>query len=145
MAEPQLIQDYIIPGDVKLEYRHLAFLGDESVDVGVASLCAEEQDMFWPFHETTYHNQVSGVSYDSGAFARERIDRIAETAGLDMDEFENCMDEGEHRDTVEEETEAAGEQGVGSTPSFIVNGQLVTGGDYQNLSAAIDEALAEAE
>ncbi len=145
MVEPQLIQDYVVPGDVQFEYRHLAFLGDESVDAAEASICAQEQGLFWPFHEAVYHNQVTGISYDSGAFARERLDRIAETAGLDMNEFEQCMDEGDNRSIVEEETQNAGAQGVASTPSFIVNGQLVTGGDYQQLSAAIEEALAEAE
>lgn len=144
MVEPQLIRDYVAPGDVYYEYRDLAFLGEESVDAAVASRCAVEQDMFWEFHSGVYHNQVTGVRYDSGAFAEERLIEIARVSGLDVDQFQECLDDNDYRDEVEEESRDAGSQGVRSTPSFIINGQLVTGGNYNELRQVIDEALAEA-
>ena len=92
-------------------------------------------------HDALFNNQVQGP-YDRGAFGRDRLDRIAETVGdLDMDAWGSCMDDDTYEDQVEDETDSAGASGVEGTPSFVVNGQLMFGASYEELTQAIQEAL----
>lgn len=139
MVEPQLIQDFVSTGQVYFEYRDYAFLGPESRESAEAALCANDQGLFWEMHDALYYNQVQ---QNSGAFARERLDRIAETvAELDMEAWSQCMDDNVYEEEVEDATQAAAQSGVQGTPSFLVNGQLLFGASYEELSEQIQQAL----
>lgn len=121
------------------EYRDYAFLGPESREAAEAARCANDQGLFWEMHDAIFYNQVGE---NDGAFARQRLNRIAETvAGLDMDQWGECMDDNRHQDAVESETRSANQSGVQGTPSFTVNGQLMFGPSYEELTQAIQAAL----
>ena len=139
MVEPQLLQDFVSTGQVLFEYRDYAFLGEESREASEAALCANDQGLFWKMHDALYHNQ--GGEHN-GAFARSRLDRIAATiSDLDIDEWGQCMDDDTYKDAVEDATEAAAASGVQGTPSFIVDGELMFGASYEELSESIQQAL----
>lgn len=141
MVEPQLVRDFVSTGQVRFEYRNYAFLGEESREAAEASLCANDQGLFWEMHDAIFNNQVQGP-YDRGAFGRDRLNRIAETIGdLDMDAWGSCMDDNTYEDEVEEAKRQGDQNGVSGTPSFIVDGELMFGASYEELSAAIQEAL----
>lgn len=141
MVEPQLVQDFVEPGQVLFEYRDYAFLGDESVEASEAAFCANDQGLFWGMHDALFYNQVDGP-YDRGAFSRDRLDRIAETVpDLDFDQWSQCMDDDTYEDQVRDATEEAAESGVQGTPSFTVNGELLFGASYEELSETIQRAL----
>jgi len=126
---------------VLFEYRDYAFLGEESREASEAAWCANDQGLFWEMHDALFNNQVQGP-YDEGAFGRERLDRIAGTVGeLDMDQWGQCMDDNEHEDAVEDATQEAGQAGVEGTPSFLINGQLLFGASYEELTEQIQLAL----
>ena len=42
---------------VRFEYKDFAFIGPESIRAAEAAACADEQDWFWPFHDTLFANQ----------------------------------------------------------------------------------------
>lgn len=138
--KPQIVENYVKTGLVRFEYRDFAFLGDESRAAAEASACALDQDKFWEFHDILFYNQVGE---NNGAFDRGRLDRMAERVGLNMDQFSTCMDDGTHEDAVEEAYQAGIAAGVQATPSFVVNGEMLSNvNNYQAIAAAIDEALA---
>lgn len=140
MVEPQLVRDFVSTGQVYFEYRDYAFLGEESREAAEAALCANDQGLFWEMHDAIFNNQVGE---NDGAFARQRLNRIAETVGeLDMDAWGECMDDNDYEEQVEEETRAAQQLGVQGTPSFIVDGQLMFGASYEELTAAIQAGIA---
>lgn len=139
VVEPELIQDYIATGKVYFKYHIMAFIGEESHEAGEAALCARDQGKFWAMHSALFHNQVSE---NNGAFARQRLEEIASSVDLDMAQFNQCMDENTYEDEVAQSDQEAFEQNIRSTPSFLINGQLVTGGNYSELREAIDAALA---
>jgi len=139
VVEPQLVRDFVSTGQVLFEYRDYAFLGDESREASEAAMCANDQGFFWEMHDALYHNQAGE---HNGAFARSRLDRIAATVtGLDTDQWGECMDDNTFKDEVEDATEAAAANGVQGTPSFVVNGELMFGASYEELSEAIQQAL----
>ena len=47
----QLKQNYVDRGQVRFVYRHLAFIGAESLWAAEASECANEQGRFWDYHD----------------------------------------------------------------------------------------------
>ncbi len=86
-----------------------------------------------------YANQVGE---NDGAFARSRLDRIAALIpSLDTEQWDQCMDDDTFVGQVDEETRGGSSNGVQGTPAFLVNGQLLFGASYEELSQAIQQAL----
>lgn len=137
-VEPQLISEYVATGKVLLEFRDLAFLGDESTQAAQAAGCALDQGKFWPFHDTVYANQVTE---NSGAFSKDRLQQIAQKANLDMTAFNSCVDAQTHKDDVAAMAAEANKAGITSTPTILLNGQRVNVQGYGSLKTAIDAAL----
>ncbi len=88
---PLLLSDYIATGQVRFEFRDLAFLGDDSVTAAEAAACAVEQDGFWLYHETIYANHYGE---NLGNLSESRLLQMAELSGLDRDQIESCLDDG---------------------------------------------------
>jgi len=123
-TEPQLIEEYVNTGQVYFEVRSYAFLGPESLWAAEAAYCAGDQDQFWEFHDTLFANWTGE---NVGDFTHEKLIQYAESIGLEMDEFEECLSEEKHRETVEQDKVEAEADGVDATPTFIINGTRVEG------------------
>jgi protein-disulfide isomerase len=136
--EPQLVSEYITPGTASFEFRNFAFLGPESQRAAAAAVCADQQNAFWPFHDTLYANQHGE---NQGAFSDERLRAVAEKLGLDMAKFNTCLDDSATADAVAASTASGRDQGVNATPWLTVNGTRVENWqDWAALSAAVDAA-----
>lgn len=103
---------------------HMAFLGEESQWAAEASECAAEQDAFWQFHDKLAESQ-SGEN--QSAFSKENLKGFAKDLGLNTEQFNQCLDSGKFTQVVQEQTQAAQQLGVQSTPSFFINEWLVLG------------------
>ena len=134
-----LLDKYIATGDVHFTYVPMSFLGQESVTAAEAALCANVQGKFWEMHEAIYANH-SGEN--QGAYARSRLDKIAQGIGLDMGTFKSCMDNGDQRDAVAQYAAQAQAAGITSTPRLVINGQEPIGWtNWANFEAAIQAEL----
>lgn len=143
-VEPQIIDTYVEGGQVRLVFRDLAFLGEESRWAAVAARLAEEQNAFWPFHDYLFANQQGE---NKGSFSLGRLREMANRVGLDRTAFEAGLELEAARATFAEiraEFEAdATRLGIRSTPTVVVNGAVVAGNDWVTVRAAIDAALAD--
>jgi protein-disulfide isomerase len=138
-AGQQLKADYADQGQVRFVFRHFAFIGEESIWAAEAAECANEQDRFWDYHDKLYDEQ-SGEN--QGTFSKDNLKRFAADLGLDTGQFNECLDSGRYRSIVQDEIEEAQRRRISSTPSVLVNGQLVQNwSNYQALQAAIEAAL----
>jgi protein-disulfide isomerase len=138
-SESTLRQNYVESGKVRLVFRHLAFIGPESLEAAEAAECANAQGRFWDYHDKLFAAQGAE---NSGAFNRENLKRFAAELELDTTQFNSCLDSGQYQARVQQDVAEADRLGVNSTPTFFVNGQLVkNGSDYQELQAAIEAAL----
>ena len=123
----------VADGTVRFVYRHMAFLGEESVQAAAASECASEQGRFWDYHDVLFdHTAGRG----RGVFTTPRLEQYAADIGLDGVAFNTCVESGRYRDWVNGQTELGRQQGVSSTPTLIVNGRLIP------LQASFDELRA---
>lgn len=111
-------------GEVKVVWRHLAFLGQESLWAAQACECARDQDKFWEYHDKLFAAQ-SGRN--GGTFSKANLKRFATELGLDSGRFDPCIDSDRYAAFINAETEAARKLGVQSTPTLFVNGQVLRG------------------
>jgi protein-disulfide isomerase/predicted nucleic acid-binding Zn ribbon protein len=143
-VEHQLIEDYIATGQVRLEFHDFPFLDDrssgkESDAASEAAFCAQDQGQFWAYHDMLFYNQEGE---NRGAFSRDRLIEMARNVeGIDVDQFTSCIDSGEFEDDVQALYQATIDAGVRSTPTFMMNGQAVSGTNYPALQEAIEAAL----
>jgi protein-disulfide isomerase len=134
---PSIEEEFVSTGQVKVQARPIAFLGEESGLAAQAAECANDQERFWEFHDTLYANHRGE---NKGAFSRENLKRFAEALELDTAAFDSCLDSGKYASKVGDDTEAAQQLGVNSVPTTFVNGQEVSW-RLEDLQAAIQEAL----
>lgn len=142
--EPAIVEQYVESGDVRLVFRNLAFLGDESHWAAVASSLAADQNRFWPFHDYLFSNFLAK---DAGSFSLDRLLEMGERSGLDMDAFRQglTLDAARERFALidAEAREDAVAMGINATPTVVVNGVPLSSPDFATVAAAIDVALSQ--
>ncbi len=100
----------------------------------MAALCAHEQggDNFWKMHDYMFANQ-SSLAVDS-------LKKAAGQLMLDMKKFGTCMDTNKYEKQIASEEQEGKDLGVKSTPTFFVNGVLVSGAQPVNVFSEIIDA-----
>jgi protein-disulfide isomerase len=127
---PALMEAY--PDQIRFVYRDFPVVG--GVEAAQASECADEQDAFWEYHDLLFSG---GLELSTSAYLS-----YAEDLGLDMDEFNACMDEERYADEVEADARYAASLGANGTPTFFINGiPLVGAQPLENFQQIIDAVL----
>ncbi|MCH7561169.1 MAG: DsbA family protein, partial [Thaumarchaeota archaeon] len=114
-----IVQNYIDTGKANLVFVDLAFLGRDSPKAAQASYCAEDQGMYWEYHDILYNSQES---VDSGWANSERLKAFAFSLDLDMTLFESCLDSEKYSKRVQYNIQQARDNGVKGTPGFFIVG-----------------------
>lgn len=141
-VEPQLRQEYITTGKVKMVYRNFQFLGDESTNAGAAAECAKDQNKFWAYHDALYTAEIKDGKENSGNLNRNLFMKLAGDVGLDVPSFTSCYDSNKYVAQIKKEQADADAIGVNSTPTNYINGQVVQGAQpYSVFKTAIEMAL----
>lgn len=142
-VEPELVDEYVEDGTLKIEWKDFPYLGQESVNAALAARAAQEQGKFWEFHEVLYENQDS---QNNGAFSDDNLMLLAEEAGVDPAELEESLTSGEYEQTIANDFEEGQQRGVTGTPTFVINGETIVGAQpKEEFEKAIEEAAAGAE
>ena len=118
--KPAIYENYIATGKANLVFVDLAILGRDSLTAAQASYCAEDQGMYWEYHDLLYNSQESKI--DNGWASSERLKAFAFSLGLDMDLFESCLDSGKYTKRVQYNVSVAKKHGARATPTFIIVG-----------------------
>src|SRR5436190_9410660 len=80
---PALVRDYVRAGKVKMVFRDVAFLGDDSVTAGRAAAAAGAQRKLWQFVDAFYAEQGDENSgYVTDDFVRSIAEKVP---GLDVE------------------------------------------------------------
>ena len=122
---------------MRFEYKHLAFIGEESIRAAEASECANEQGMFWPYHDTLFLNQQGE---NIGTFNEPTLIDFATRLGMDEAAFTACLDAGQYRSAILDAQREAGLRDITITPTIVINGQIFVGalsfGEFQTVIEA---------
>jgi len=135
---PQIEQEYVTAGKVKLVWKHFVVHGEEAAFAALASECAAEQNAFWEYHDMLFLNNESAV------FNIENLKIFAKDLGLDTAEFNVCLDEAKYSDKIVADYEEGRIREVPGTPTFFVGQTEVIGAKpYEDFKTAIDAELAK--
>jgi protein-disulfide isomerase len=100
-----------------------------------AARCAGDQGKFWAYHDALYANAPKASRDDLKAYAQE--------VGLDVASFEQCLRSGKYQAAVQKDVEEGLRLGVNTTPSFFINGRLLSGAHpLESFARVIEEELA---
>lgn len=123
-TEPQLVERFVDDGTLRIEWRDLPYLGQESVTAAVAGRAAADQGAFWPFAAHLYADQPTP---NSGTLTNDHLVGVAQELGLDAQRFHAAMEDEAILDSVQADVDEAIGLGVTGTPTFFVNGQVIVG------------------
>lgn len=126
---PQLTAQY---GDqIRFVYKDFPLISihPEAYPSALAAQCALEQDKFWEYHDLLF---TGGLE-----LGPETYTAYAEQLGLDMTEFNACVEEERYADRVQSDYNFASQLGVSSTPTFFINGIAVIGAQPFSVFAEI--------
>lgn len=85
----------------------------------VAAGCAQAQNKFWEYHDVLFANQEN--------IAKADLKKYAQDLDLDMTEFNTCFTEEKPSIEIRQDYAQGVNLGVYGTPSYVVNGQLISG------------------
>jgi protein-disulfide isomerase len=130
----QILRQY--EGQIQFEWKDFPVITARSPKAAEAGQCAYDQDMFWEYHDYVYEQPGNVVD-----LSEQALKRYADEVGLNMEVFNACLESGQHERTVQVDRQDAMNLGLRGTPSFLINGRPVLGGQPELIIQAIDEAL----
>lgn len=133
------LSDLYKNGDVNFIYKHfpLNSIHPFAQKAAEAAECANRQDMFYEYHDKLFEHQ--------NALDVTSLKTYAGQVGLNMAEFNSCLDGDEAKDEVDKELQQGVAAGGKGTPYFVIvnndNGKTVAVSGavpYAQLEAAIN-------
>jgi len=149
-TEQQLRAEYIETGKVVMYWKdfvfpdYLGLLGDTSA--ANAARCANEQGMFWQYHDLLLAPQIDPYSGPAGQEGQLNFDfkSFGEQLGLDMTRFDRCFDTERHLPLVDVSSQNAVREGIVAVPTFFINGRPIIGAQpFDEFKRIIEEELAK--
>jgi protein-disulfide isomerase len=148
---PQVDKEYIGAGKIKYVFNNfpLEELHSSAFRAAQAVECASDQGKFWELHDRLFANP--------NALGPSDLALQAKAAGLDVTQFNQCLESGKSSTAVRNGIEVAESIGIQATPTFVVGlvdtknpdsnnikivGVISGAHPYPVFKAAIDKALA---
>lgn len=136
----QLVADY--PDQLAFIYRHFPLAQHRSARLAAAyAEAAGRQGQFWPMHDLIFANQTQwqrqSVEQNEATFRR-----YAQNLGLNLAQLEADLRDPAIEAKINSSYAAGTASGVKATPSFFLNGELIsTPRSYNDFKVLIDNAL----
>lgn len=141
-TRPEL-EPLVEDGTLRIEFRDMVLFQETSELAAIAARAAAEQG-----HLTDFQHELFSLSLDGhGEYDRDDLIELAKEVGVpDIDAFTEALDDEEIRAAVQADTQEARAIGVSSTPTFLVNTQVVQGAyPPQHFQQVIAAELEKAE
>jgi predicted DsbA family dithiol-disulfide isomerase len=124
------------PQQVRIVYRQfpLTNIHPHAQKAAEASLCANDQQKFWEFHDSMFSNQ-SELSVPD-------LKQRAVDLKLNTQTFNQCLDSGKHAAAIQADIQEGARNGVTGTPALFINGRLMSGNQpYAEIRSVIEDEL----
>ncbi|MGF1463473.1 MAG: DsbA family protein [Maricaulaceae bacterium] len=125
--------------DVRFVFKELPIFEGKYEGSGESALAAlavgrQSPTLYFDFHQA--------LMKADGGLTSERIDTIAADVGADVDQMRADMENEAIQAHIKDNFELARAIGLTGTPGFVVNGEFVSGANFQQLDTLIAEGLA---
>lgn len=140
---PIILEEYVETGKIKVTFLNLPLISihPNAAEAHEHAMCAALQDQFWRMHDRLFETQETwGPMRDPTPHFRQ----LGEQLSLDQEAFTQCLNTGATRNIVAGDVQLAIQGRINSTPTFIVEGGLVTGlVPVEGWRAVLDSIYAE--
>ncbi|MDC0927946.1 thioredoxin domain-containing protein [Nitrosopumilus sp.] len=122
--EEDIIKNYVETGKVKIIFKDYNIIGPDSVKASQGAHCANEQGLFWEYHDILYSNWTGE---NNGWASETNLAKFAQEIGLKINEWSECMIEQKYSQTILNSNNDANALGLTGTPAFFVinsNGEV---------------------
>ena len=134
----QLKTDYIDTGKIQFVYREVYF-DRYGLWASMIARCAGTPEAFFGMSDLIYQGQSTWARAGEPAAIVDELRKIGLLAGLDANTMEACLqDSDKARTLVAWYQENATEDGIDSTPSFVINGKKYSNMSYDEMAEVID-------
>jgi protein-disulfide isomerase len=140
---PKVMEEYVDSGKVKYIFYNFPIdrIHKSARAAHNAALCANEQDNFKAYSDELYNQREAWVDANN---TNEVLTEFATDLGLIESQFTTCLDTQKYNSQIDEEMQLALPYGVGGTPTYFVNKQIISGlTDYETFSKIIESELAK--
>ena len=138
-AYNQLKADYIDSDRIKFTYREVYF---DKYGMWASMIARCEPTKFFGITDMLYKGQKDWARAESEAAIADNLRKIGLTAGIEKDQLEACLSDGDKlRTLVAWFQENEEEHGIRSTPSFVIDGKTYQNMPYDEMKGLIDAAL----
>ena len=137
--KPTIIRNYVSGSKVRWVFRPV------DLELGVAVLCADEQDKFLEYHDSLFRN-ASNISKE------EDLKQLAKNVGMNEETFWQCYSSGKYEtlvigwynDLVSDFKKYKIAENEKGTPAFLIGDKMITGMQpYDVIAGIIEEKLAK--
>jgi protein-disulfide isomerase len=136
----RLKADYVDTGKVRFVYREVYF-DRPGLWAAMVARCGGPERYFG-IVDLLYEKQDEWASAGEPAEIADNLRRIGRSAGIDDDQLNACLQDGEMAQALVADFQRNAEaDGIDSTPSFVIDGEKFTNRPYEDLAALIDERL----
>lgn len=140
---PTLKEEYVDTGRVRFEYREV-FFDRPGLWASMVARCGGGM-RFFGITDLIYENQAEWAQGEPAQIA-DGLRRLGLSAGLTEAELDACLSDGATAQALVARFEAqSAEDGITSTPSFVVDGELVSNRSLAEFRELLDAEVAEAE
>jgi protein-disulfide isomerase len=113
----EVLQEYA--DRIRFVFRNLPSEGHRNaLPAARAAFCAGQQDRFWQYRDALFA---------SDQLTDKTLKKLALDLGLNQERFHACISSEESLNAITRDVELAQRFKIGSTPSFVINGQMISG------------------
>lgn len=143
LVYPLLKKEYIDTGKVKMTFRNLQFLGEDSITAGMIgeAIYQQKPDAFWKYYDLIYKNQQDEMKvWATPEFILPLVKKhIPE---VDVNKISQEVKNKTHEKTVKDDNQYARKLMIDGVPAVYVNGIKINNPlDYKELKDTIEKEL----
>ncbi|NJK46149.1 MAG: DsbA family protein [Pleurocapsa sp. SU_196_0] len=126
-VEDAFISEFVNSGKVRYAFRDFPLRQHKNAPLAAqAASCAHAQGRFSPYKAMLFRAQPLW-SHSSNSRAAQQFSEFAAQLGVDEARFSSCLASSDAQPGIEADLGAGRQVGLQATPSFVINGYLVSG------------------
>jgi protein-disulfide isomerase len=142
---PKIVETYVDTGKVRYIFNDFPLESHpNAAKAAEAARCAGAQGAYWVMHNRLFQDPKEWSQQGEG----EGIDTFvgyAADLGLDQAAFRQCIESGQYGPQIRQTLWEGQQAGVQGTPSFLINGQLLSGAyPFDEFQRIIEDELQDA-
>ncbi len=123
--------------EISFEYKHFPVI-ENNPQVLLAAEAAGQQGMFFEYHNLLFENYSE---WSRGGNVDRFLRQYAEDLSLDMNQWETQRRSSLLRNKIRDDYDEGVSMGVTVTPTFLINDEIITIENYQDLITAVEDVL----